>query len=224
MKFLDVPQSGSIAGNTHSHNRAGQYKRNRRSPVQPIGTGRRAFIKGAFASGATSWAGLTDAQRNAWTSFAASHPITDALGQSIILTGMQMFVRMTIQLLNVNQPAPTTPPTTLTTTSINPVTATFSITTGISIAFTAADGDGYVTYAFSRPMSAGRTFNATWWQPLGALGFADDAGTPATVTTANYAAQFGAPTVGQKVFVKVNHFTVDGWLTETYILPMIVTA
>ena len=39
MKILDVPQSGSLGGQTSSHNRAGQYRRARRSPVQPTGTG-----------------------------------------------------------------------------------------------------------------------------------------------------------------------------------------
>ncbi len=110
MKYLGAPQSGSQANTTASHNRAGQYYRNRRSPVQPVGTGRRAFIRSSFGNASTAWAGLSGANQAAWIAYANSHPITDALGQSITLTGHQMFVAVATQLANVGAAAPTIPP------------------------------------------------------------------------------------------------------------------
>src|SRR6516162_7143681 len=107
MKFLGVPSSGSIAGTVFSHNRAGQYQRNRRAPVQPVGTGRRAFVRANFSAASTAWAALTAANQAAWIAFANSHPITDSLGQSITLTGQQMYVAVGAQLLNCGQTLPT---------------------------------------------------------------------------------------------------------------------
>ena len=92
MKILTAPSSGSIAGTTYSHNRAGQYTRNRRSPVQPVGTGRRGVIRAAFGAASSAWGALTPIVQANWTAYANGHPYTDSLGQSIKLTGHQMYV------------------------------------------------------------------------------------------------------------------------------------
>ena len=131
---------------------------------------------------------------------------------------------MAIQLINTGQTVSTTPPSTLSATSILPVTPSFSIATGISIAFTAASGTGTVTQAVSAPVSAGRSFMKTFWQPPGLDGYDDDSASPFTISATLYAAQFGAPVAGQRVFVRSQHFSADGWLVESTITSAIVTA
>lgn len=224
MKFLDVPNSGSIQANTHSHNRAGQYKRNRRSPVQPVGTGRRATVRAAFGAASTAWAGLTNAQRASWESFAPSHPVTDALGQSIVLTGHQMFVRVYASRLNVGLAAPTLPPADLALPDVSDAVMTFSVATGISISFTGAATSAPIAVAVSRPMSAGRGFNKTFWQPPGTAGYTDAASSPFTLSTAAYAAEFGTPVAGQRVFARVTPYSEDGWNGSAAIVSAIVVA
>lgn len=216
MKFLGNPSSGSMAGTTFSHNRAGQYQRNRRAPVQPIGTGRRAFIRSAFASASSAWAGLDAGTQAAFIAYANLYPITDSLGQSIKLTGQQMFVAIGTQLLNCGQDLPTAVP--VSNVVAAPTVSAFTIAAGV-FTVTMAGGGGasdFVLAAFSSPQSAGRTFNATFWQ----LGV--EAGNAVTVAgaTAKYAAQFGAPPSGSKVFLKltpVNEYGVTG-------TPIIVNA
>ena len=203
---------------------AGQYVRNRRAPVQPIGTGRRAFIRAAFGGASSGYAGLTAAQQDAWTSFAASHPITDALGQSITLTGHQMYVALYVNNTNVGFAPSATPPAVLDTTSILPVAMTFGIAAGIAVAFTAADGAGKFAAALTRPLSPARRFIKTFWQPPGVNGYDTDDSTPWAYATASYAAQFGAPTVGQRVFCKITHYTSSGWIKEVTIVSALVTA
>ena len=110
MKYLGAPQSGSQANTTASHNRAGQYYRNRRSPVQPVGTGRRAFVRSSFGAASAAWAALSGAAQASRIAYANSHPITDSLGQSITLTGHQMYVGVGVSLLNVGQALPTAVP------------------------------------------------------------------------------------------------------------------
>lgn len=224
MKFLDVPQSGSIADRTHSHNRAGQYTRNRRSPVQPTGSGRRAFIRSAFGSASAGWASLTSVQQEAWISFAADHPTTDALGQSVVLTGHQMFVAVGTNLLNVGEALPTAPPTDL---SIPDVTAcTVAIDVGGSIVISSFTGDtgAFVTCAFSKPMGTGRRFVGTFWQPLGADGYADAGAEPKTIGIGVYEAEFGTASVGAVIFTKLTPISSDGWAGTPVVIRSVVVA
>ena len=214
MKILDVPQSGSLGGQTSSHNRAGQYRRARRSPVQPTGTGRRGFIRAAFGAASSAWGGLTDAVRMAWASYAASVPYTDALGQSVTLTGHQMYVAIATSLANVGVAPPAAPP--VSSATIAPVVSTATMTAaGVGTLTLAAGGlsTDYVCIAFSKPMPAGRSFIATFWQQTHIA---------ANVVTATlfgpaYIAQFGAVHAGQKIGYKltpVNQYGVAGTPTK----------
>lgn len=210
MKFLDVPQSGSLAGNTHSHNRAGQYKRNRRSPTQPVGTGRRAVQRNNFGTASSSYASLTFSEQAAWQAYADSHPITDSLGQSIKLTGHQMYVAVNSQLLNAGGSVSSVPPIDSTVFAIGVVTFT-AVNAGAITLTLEGNGDAadYVLVAFSKPQSSGISFCKTFWQMKVAAG---DLSTAQVVTTA-YVAQFGVPPVGSRIFYKmtpVNQYGVTG--------------
>lgn len=223
MKFLDVPQSGSIADRTHSHNRAGQYTRNRRAPVQPVGTGRRAAVRAAFAAASAGWAGLTDPQRAAWTSFADAHPITDSLGQNVVLTGHQMYVRVNSSRVNVGFASDVAPPADLSFPDCSGCVFTFDVVTGISVTAPSGAASAEVAVALSQPFSAGRSFNKTFWQAPGAAGHLDVGGFPFVMSTAVYAAQFGSPAVGSRVFARLTPVSVDGWNGAPVIVSAIVT-
>lgn len=209
MKFLDVPQSGSIAGTTHSHNRAGQYTRNRRAPVQPVGTGRRAFIRSKFGAASTHWSTLTAAQQAAWTTFADSHPVTDRLGQSIKLTGHQMAVAVWTQLQNCGQAITAAPP--VSTGTVAPIVTVFTavastgvVTITMTASGTAAD---FILVAFARPQSSGRSSVSAFWQadalPGNSVGNATEG--------SKVVAQFGALVVGQRLFLKLTPVNQYGW-------------
>jgi hypothetical protein len=217
MKYLGNPQSGSMAGTTASHNRAGQYLRNRRAPVQPVGTGRRAFIKAAFGASASAWTGLTSAQQAAWTSYANEYPVTDALGQSITLTGQQMFIAINTQLVNCLQTITDIPPLSNLCDNISPAAINFGSTASplLTVTWTAGLSTNFVTVALSRQVSNGVNFMKTFWQAESGLA---DLGTMACL--AKYTAQFGIVNNGQKVFAKVtpvNEYGVTG-------TPQIVSA
>jgi hypothetical protein len=210
MKFLGAPSSGSIAGTTSSHNRAGQYTRNRRSPVQPVGTGRRAFIRSSFSSASKGWAGLTAAAQASWIAYAAAHPITDALGQSITLTGQQMYVSIGVQLLNVGSTLPTLVP--VSSVVVSQVPTVFTVThlgvITITLPGTGSASD-YLLIAFSAPQSAGVTFCKTFWQQTHIAASSVGAATYGTA----YVVQFGTIPAGSKVFLKVtpvNQYGVTG--------------
>src|SRR5208282_1322848 len=165
MKYLGQPQSGSMAGTTASHNLGGQYLRSRRTPVNPVGTGRRAAIRTAFAAAAKYYASLTAAQQAAWTSYAASYPTTDRLGQSITLTGQQMCVRVNTQLLNCGGVLTAAPPVSNAVASAGIPTLTAVHAAAITLTPTGLGAAGdFQLYAFSAPQSAGVLFMKTFWQ------------------------------------------------------------
>lgn len=211
MKYLGPPQSGSQADTVASHNRAGQYYRNRRMPTQPVGSGRRAFIRNAFGAASAQWGLLSGAEQAAWTSFAAGHPVTDRLGQSIILTGQQIFVRCTTTLNNVGLPFQSIPPADLAFDDLSTATFVADISTGLTIDAWTAVGAGFIAFAFSRPVSPGINFMKTFWQPLGAAGYVASASAPYNLPTSTYADEFGAPVAGQKIFVRCTPCSSDGW-------------
>lgn len=210
MKFLGVPSSGSIAGTTSSHNRAGQYTRNRRAPVQPIGTGRRAFIRSSFGAASSAYAGLTGAEQAAWASYANSYPITDALGQSIKLTGQQMYVAINTQLLNCTNNMTSTPPASPTVFAEGAFTITATHLGVIGVTDAGAGGAAdFTLISFAAPQSGGRSFVSAFWQ---AFVIAGNNGV-LTACGPAFVAQYGLPVVGQRIFCKltpVNQYGVTG--------------
>jgi hypothetical protein len=210
MKYLGAPQSGSQANTTASRNRAGQYYRNRRAPVQPVGTGRRAFIRQAFGASASGWAALSAINQASWNSYAAGHPVVDKLGQSITLTGMQMYVGIATQLRNCAQTPTLVPPVSASVFAAG--APTFTVVSAGAITFTptglgvAAD---FLLISFSPWVSGGVLFQKTFWQERKVAGNS----VAAVVATTTYQTQFGVPPVGSRVFYKatpVNQYGVTG--------------
>lgn len=210
MKIIDIPRSGSYADKTSSRNRGGQYVRNRRSPVQPIGTGRRGFIRAAFGAASSAWAGLTDEQRAAWAAYADTVPYVDSLGQTIKLTGHQYFVAINTQLANLGLAQRTSPPESQEVAS----GITFSLHGSQTDQDLAVDASPampagqYALIQFSPQISPGRSFPPSLW------GNARLAPTDDEVDYGlQYVAQFGALVAGRKIIAKVtlvNEYGVTG--------------
>ena len=210
MKFLGAPSSGSIAGTTSSHNRGGQYTRNRRTPVNPVGTGRRATVRSNFSTASKGYAALTFAQQQAWASYALNYPVIDALGQSIKLTGHQMYVAVNAQLLNVGAAVSVVPPVS---NAVTPVVETAATMTHLGVMTITLGAGGaatdFICLAFSKPRSGGTGYNGVFWQQL--VVPANSAG--AATYGAAYVAQFGLPAVGQRIFYRftpMNQYGVAG--------------
>ena len=210
MKILSDPSSGSIAGVTHSHNRAGQYTRSRRTPVQTVGTGRKGLVKAAFGAASSAWAALSAAVQATWTAYANGHPYTDSLGQSIKLTGHQIYVAVNAMLINCGAAQSAVVPLT-----DSVFAAGFSAFTAIhagAITLTPTGAGGatdFLLIAVSAPQSGGRSFCKTFNQ----IDKVPGNSVAAVVLTALYTAQFGNIAAGQRIFYKltpVNQYGVAG--------------
>lgn len=85
--------SGSLAGITASRNRGGNYFRARAIPTNP-NSQQQQTVRSNMADMVAYWTTtLTQAQRDAWATYAANVPVIDKLGAPIFLTGQNMFVR-----------------------------------------------------------------------------------------------------------------------------------
>ena len=102
---------GSIAGQVHSRNTYGNYIRQKVSPVQPR-TQRQLEVRELFTTLSRRFSQvLTDAQQEAWRQAAASTPVRDVFGDSIALTGINLYTRLnSLRVLAGLEPLDTPPP------------------------------------------------------------------------------------------------------------------
>lgn len=207
MKIIDVPQAGKRGINVSQGGRYGQISRALVIPTNPRSEyqlERRQWLGNL----AINWRGITEAQRIAWNTAASEIQSRAKLGQSGPLTGEQFYIRTNLNLMIVGEPQVTTPPTapsfdsnvvqSIELTNVSNVVAIKLVCSGSSDAFN-------LIYA-SKPKSAGR-FAVNDFYFLGEL--------PEVVSgkadiTALYAAKFGAPAVGKKVFVRTKQ-VLDGF-------------
>lgn len=95
MKFASgmiTMASGSMGGLTASHNRYGKYFREKVVPVNP-NTVRQTSVRNSLATLAIRWKQtLTEAQRSAWNTYAINTPVTDKMGASQTITGLNWYV------------------------------------------------------------------------------------------------------------------------------------
>lgn len=194
---------GTIAATTYARNKGGAVIRNRIVPIN-----RRSNLQSTrrqiLASLSSSFRGLTQTQISGWNSAALNFPISDNLGQTIYLSGQQLYVRFNANLGLIGAAAITNAPAPTSFAIIALTTLTATAGTGaITVAFSPTVPAGYALAMFAtRPLSAGKSFvGESEFRFLESLPAAEV--TPADIA-ASYATTFGAITAsaGQKIFVK----------------------
>lgn len=211
---LITQASGSVGGMTASRNRGGMYLRSRAIPTDP-NTFSQQIARALLGFISNAWAGLTDAQREAWALYAANVPKIDALGDSISLSGQQWFVACNTVRLRAGKPVVEDGPTTYTRAGLTPPVITAADDTP-QVAFTFTNTDewanavgGGLSMQIGRPQGAGIAFFRGPWL------FADsiDGAAVAPASPGTIASPF-AITEGQKVWVRFTAFTADGRISE----------
>lgn len=90
---------GKLGGVIFSRNRGGTYVKNFAAPVNPD-TLRQQDVRSDFARLVADWGTvLSEAERDGWRDYALANPVLNSLGQSILLTGQQWFVKVNAPLL-----------------------------------------------------------------------------------------------------------------------------
>jgi hypothetical protein len=202
VRYIDKSAaSGSIGGQTASHNRGGQYIRQRVVPTNP-NTSYQQTVRGNFALLVSYWGALTAAERAAWETYAANTPVYNRLGDQIYLTGQQMYVKCNALRLAGSLTVIDAAPTTFGLASLTPVVVIFSETLQkFTVTFEADDpwvgtDDAALLLFGSRPLSPATNFFRGPYRYGGLI--AGDAMTPPTSPDANVDTPF-AFVEGQRV-------------------------
>lgn len=106
---LFTTASGHIDGIVASRNRSGQYLKARTIPVNPS-TIRQDTVRSNLANLAQLWQDLTPLQRSLWGEFADATPTVNRLGQELILTGQNAYIKGNSPLLLMGQTLVSDPP------------------------------------------------------------------------------------------------------------------
>jgi len=180
--------SGSVGGCTFSRNRYGKYIRNRSIPVNPSSSFQQV-VRNLLAVYTARWGTLSQALRDAWDTYALLTPVTDALGQPITLSGINMYVRTLVfraQITGValSDTAPASPGLA----TLTPPSIVADVSSGIIVTFTTTDiwaiaAGGALAVYQSRAYGIGRAFFKGPYRLAGRiLGAGTPPTSPATLT------------------------------------------
>lgn len=95
---------GKVNGTVFSKNKGGAYARTKVTPTNPRSVGQ-TVARSSLASISSQWRALTEAQREAWKTFAASNPYNDVFGNQKYLSGNQSFMKTSLNLSVLSTPS-----------------------------------------------------------------------------------------------------------------------
>ena len=142
--------SGKLGGLVASHNRGGQYFRQRIIPTNP-NTMRQNTARTYCASAVSAWTNeLASLDRTLWNEWASQVPQTDVLGQTLFLSGQQAFIKSYTSMAYAGLTPVTVPPLVM---DNGPPPVTISDgTTSPSLAFSGANLASTATLMSAAPV------------------------------------------------------------------------
>jgi hypothetical protein len=219
--ILGSQMSGSLAGITASHNAGGQYLRQRVKPTDPA-TSNQVFVRNAVGSLAARWSStLTDAQRLAWTVYAANVPLINRIGESRPISGIAQYIRSNTPRLQAGKPIVDDGPMTYTLAEISGMSygitadnpgSTFDTFFDITDQW-AIEAGGFLFVYLSRPQNLAINFFKGPYQL--ALTVVGASPTPPTSPVAGTTAPFAFAS-NMKVFFQMRAATADGRLSTPF--------
>lgn len=222
-----VDMRGSIGGTVFSKNAYGQYARARVKPVNP-NSYRQATIRAAIQALALMWHNtLTPQQRTAWALYASNINIQNRLGETILISGYNHFIRSNVPRLNISFARIDAGPTNMTLPEGDPE---FQVTTSIagqsiSVAFDdtrdwAAESGAAMIISMSQPAHSAINFIGKPFRVLDVVQFENSAAATSPAVLTNLPWVIAAD---QVVGFKARISRVDGRLSEFFRDPRVPT-
>lgn len=212
--------SGSIGGTTFAKNRFGKYMRAKTKPINPR-SARQCGARIAIMFLAEQWREdpMDDDKRDAWETYANSVNWQNKLGESVKLTGFNMFIRANAALLRLGGAIVTDGPTDLGLPpgdpdfDVIPVAATnaFHVIFGEDLDWCDEDA-GYLTIEVGEPQNPTRNFFGGPWRWSGSI--KGDSGSP-PVGSKTIDSPFTL-TAGQKVWTRAAIIREDGRMSTKF--------
>lgn len=216
---------GKINGTVHSKNRAGNYMRNKTSPVNPQTTAQ-ALVRSRFTTLAQGWRGLAVGERTAWNSVVGNFARSNQFGDMKNMSGENLYIGINRNIQTVGGVVITTPPLPAAVTGLLTMSLVADVSDAwIKITYTPAiPASGTVMIFATAPVSAGVTFVKNRYRYITNMLTAD--ASPFAVTAA-YETKFGTgwKVAGQQIFFKlVPMITLTGIVASGREASVIVTA
>lgn len=196
---LVAEMRNKLNGSVLSKNKAGNYVRNKITPVNPQ-TSYQQNVRSGFGNLSSSWRGLSETDRRAWDAAAPQFPYTNIFGDTKYLSGFQLYMKLNNNLAQIGEAPISAPPAPVEFPAFEmsdlvlafPSTVTFNIDPA-----TLPSGFGLIVYA-TGSITPGKTFIKNQYRLLGNPGV-----TAGTVTLSTlWAERFGIETIGNKVGVR----------------------
>lgn len=190
-----------LNGSVFSKNRYGSYVRTKVTPVNPQ-TVDQQNARNVLSSLSQAWRGLTQPERDSWISAAPSFPFTDIFGNSKILSGNALFVKLNANLAQAGGGGLASAPTPVAISSLTLgaiVSSAGGGTLTVAFAPTPVNADEAVIIRATPNMGAGIKFVKNRYRFVQVVAAAG--ASPANIAAA-FTAKFGAPVEGQNIFIE----------------------
>lgn len=195
-----------LNGSVFSKNRAGSYLRNKVTPVNPQSVAQTA-ARALLTTFSQTWRTLTEEQRSAWNGAVSQWATTDIFGDIKNPTGLQLYIRLNVNVSLAGGSALTAPPVP---TGVEPV-LDLSVDVDASVqSVTLSDivtpvPAGMALYIEATPgMSAGISNANSQFRHVQTIPAAGAVG----AISAAYIAKFGAVVEGKKYFVRCKFINI----------------
>lgn len=209
-----------LNGSVFSKNRAGSYLRNKVTPINPQSIAQ-STARNLLTSFSQGWKSLTQAQRDAWNSAVGSWTGTDIFGDIKTPTGLQLYIRLNVNISLAGGTPITLPPVSI---GVDPVDSlALSATTGPDVFDVTASPDpvpaDHALYLEATPgLSPGISNANSRFRTIAVIPAASSAGDEISA----YTAKFGALTSGQKYFIRAKLIRLStGEVSQTVVASSI---
>jgi hypothetical protein len=196
------PISGKAGGYVFSPGRYGETLRGLPTKSTKPPTEDQLTVRQNLSASAQAYDALTEVQQNAWITAAAGYTSRTRMGHTGPLTGLQLFTKVNSVLRLLGDPPVTTPPATPAFAAL-PISGLEITNPGgvvaIKLVTTGSPPDGTMLRGCPPANSGVRRVSGERF-----LGILDSPVGARIAITSAYTGKFGAPAVGQRVFVRVN--------------------
>lgn len=209
---------GSIGGQTFSRNRFGAYSRQRVIPVNPATT-RQENVRAAMSQLQERFRNtLTQAQKDGWKAYASETPLLNKLGDQILPTAINMFLRANVINLLAGNSAIDDAPSTPGIAAIPVLTFTGTAAAGISAVAPSpvlAAGD-----VLQYQISPAKPFSVNFFKgPFNSTVYADSGDTfPLELVPA------ASTSIGQRWFIQARFVAASGAASGAFLYRVDITS
>jgi len=199
---LVVNGTGKIGGQVVSKNAYGTYAKNKVSPKNNQ-TARQLFVRANMAFIVSAWEGLSEVNRLAWNAYASDYYFKNKLGDSIVISGFNMFTKCNLVRLNESLSILSTPVLP----SVFPVLdfingSAFSLGPAIYLFLYGLNSSDFSIHVYATPvLSPGKSNFSGSYYFIGS--FPADGNYPLNVYTAYSSVFTNELTTGYKISIKV---------------------